>query len=151
MSSKEADAGGKPRRRRERGRAKELTGRGESEREIGSRVRRVRTEIADLTQAEFAERLGVTRASVYGWEAGMGIKRANIEAICREFNVSAEWLALDIGEPIPRPPDGDELDRLLPLLNTSARSALTAVARTLFEQQEQHTPVRQTERRSANK
>ena len=66
--------------------------------ELGSRIKRLRKEL-DLTQAEFAARIGSVQNTVTGYESG----RRNpstpvISLICREFNVREEWLRDGTGE-----------------------------------------------------
>lgn len=59
---------------------------------IGRRITGLRKD-RKLTQAEFAQKLGVTRGAVGNWERGQGIKRENLQAIASAFGVSFEWLA----------------------------------------------------------
>ncbi len=66
--------------------------------DVGSRIKRLRKEL-DLTQAEFAARIGSVQNTVTGYESG----RRNpstpvISLICREFNVREEWLKDGTGE-----------------------------------------------------
>lgn len=67
-----------------------------------TRIRKVR-EINDLTQAEFATRLGdVERGAVGNWERGKGISTENLEQIAKQFRVSMDWLSTGRGpEPAP--------------------------------------------------
>lgn len=68
--------------------------------ETGRRIRRLRQTILDITQAEFADKVGgVTRGAVGNWELGKGIKRENLQRIADEFKISFEWLATGKGEP----------------------------------------------------
>jgi phage repressor protein C with HTH and peptisase S24 domain len=65
---------------------------------LGARIKKVRQTRGDLTQQQFADRLsGVTRGAVGNWERGLGIKRENLSAIAKEFDVSFEWLAENRG------------------------------------------------------
>ena len=51
------------------------------------------------TQTEFAEKLNVTQASIAGYETQHRVPTDRvISDICREFNVSEEWLRDGIGE-----------------------------------------------------
>lgn len=61
---------------------------------IGKRIKQVRQLRGDLSQSEFASKLGkTTRGAVGNWERGLGIKRENLQAISDKFSVSFEWLA----------------------------------------------------------
>lgn len=52
-----------------------------------------------LNQTDFGERIGVKQASVAGYEAGIRTPLdAVITSICREFNVSEDWLRTGKGE-----------------------------------------------------
>lgn len=63
------------------------------------RIRKIRRDF-DLTQQQFSEKLKVSRNNVAGYEAGTRKPSdAVISLICREFNVSEEWLKDGIGEP----------------------------------------------------
>lgn len=56
------------------------------------RIKIIRKE-ANLTQKEFAEKLGIKQNTVASYEMGrIGISDSVIISICREFNVREEWL-----------------------------------------------------------
>ena len=62
------------------------------------RIRLLRKELK-LNQTDFGERIGVKQASVAGYEAGIRTPLdAVITSICREFNVSEDWLRSGKGE-----------------------------------------------------
>ena len=53
----------------------------------------------DLTQQEFADRIGIKRNSFANYETGRNTPiDAIIISICREFNVSEDWLRDGIGD-----------------------------------------------------
>ena len=58
---------------------------------LGERIKRVRKAL-DLTQQEFADRLGMKRNSIAQVEIGRKTSDQTITSICREFNVNANWL-----------------------------------------------------------
>ncbi|MDE6905305.1 MAG: helix-turn-helix domain-containing protein [Lachnospiraceae bacterium] len=59
---------------------------------MNDRIKRVRKE-ANLTQKDFAKRLGIKQNTVASYEMGrIGISDAIITSICREFNINEEWL-----------------------------------------------------------
>lgn len=75
------------------------------------RLKRLRKYL-DLTQQEFAERLGIKRNTVATYEGGKSNPSDSAVAlICREFNVNEEWLRNGHGEMI-KPAPTDVLDRL---------------------------------------
>lgn len=62
------------------------------------RIRQLRKELG-LNQTEFGERIGVKQGSVAGYESGARTPiDAVITSICREFNVSENWLRNGTGE-----------------------------------------------------
>lgn len=82
------------------------------------RIRKIRRDL-DLTQQEFADRLGIKRGTIANYELGRNEPVDSvISLICREFNVSEEWLRNGIGE-IFNPEPRDELDSLADKFNLS--------------------------------
>ncbi len=71
---------------------------------MNERIKKLRKEL-DLTQQKFADKLGVKRNTVGQWECGINaLTDQVITSICREFNVSEEWLRNGTGEmfvPVP--------------------------------------------------
>ncbi len=66
--------------------------------DIGRRIKKVRKEF-DLTQAEFASRIGSSQNTVARYEMGQRSPSAPIiTLVCREFNVSETWLRTGEGE-----------------------------------------------------
>ena len=62
------------------------------------RLRKLRKTL-DLTQQEFAEKLGIKRSTMATYESGRNEPiDAVISLICREFNVNEEWLRTGKGE-----------------------------------------------------
>ncbi len=59
---------------------------------MNERLKKLRLEL-DLTQQEFADRLGVKRGTIANYELGRNDPiDAVISLICREFHVSEAWL-----------------------------------------------------------
>ncbi len=77
---------------------------------MNSRIKKIRKSL-DLTQQEFADRLGIKRNTVATYEVGKSNPSdAAISLICREFNVNEEWLRTGVGEMFsPRPTNTLEL------------------------------------------
>ena len=62
------------------------------------RIKQLRKAL-DLTQQEFADRIGIKRNSYANYETGRNTPiDAIIVSICREFNVNEEWLRTGSGE-----------------------------------------------------
>ena len=75
------------------------------------RLRKLRKTL-DLTQSEFAERIGTVQNTITGYESG----RRNpsgpvISAICKEFNVNKDWLLNNEGEMF-NPSSNDAINEL---------------------------------------
>lgn len=79
---------------------------------LNERIKMVRKAL-DLTQQEFAERIGMKRNSIALIENGRSTSDQTIFAICREFDVNEEWLRTGVGE----------------MFNPAPRSALDALAK----------------------
>ena len=85
------------------------------------RIKKIRKEL-DLTQQKFAERLGVKRNTVGQWECGVNsLTDQTITAICREFNVSEDWLRSGAGEMF-KPSPSSALDALAAEFNLDKAS-----------------------------
>lgn len=75
------------------------------------RIKKLRKEL-DLTQQEFADRLGVKRGAIANYEIGRNEPVDSvISLICREFGVNEAWLRTGDG-PMFVPDPADELDAL---------------------------------------
>ena len=62
------------------------------------RIKKIRKEL-DLTQQEFADRLGVKRGGIANYEIGRNEPTDSvISLICREFNINEDWLRTGQGE-----------------------------------------------------
>lgn len=62
------------------------------------RIRELRTDLG-LNQSEFGERIGVKKSVVSTMESGRtNLTARNTDLICKEFNVSREWLLNGTGE-----------------------------------------------------
>jgi len=59
---------------------------------VKDRIKQVRKSV-QMTQKEFAERLGIKQNTVASYEMGrIGISDNVIFSICREFNINEDWL-----------------------------------------------------------
>ena len=65
---------------------------------MNERIRKLRREL-DLTQTEFAERIGSVQNTITGYESGKRTpSNLVIASICKEFNVNESWLRYGEGE-----------------------------------------------------
>ena len=65
---------------------------------MNERIKQIRKTL-NLTQDEFAEKVGLARNSIASYESGRRTPNdAIIKLICREFNVDYFWLTEGIGE-----------------------------------------------------
>lgn len=63
-----------------------------SKNEIGERIKELRGK-QNLTQKEFAEKVGISVSAISGYEIGAKLPSAdNVIKICETFNCSADWL-----------------------------------------------------------
>ena len=70
---------------------------------MNERIKKIR-QLLGLTQVEFGRRIGVKQSAVTGYENGSRQPLdAVITSICREFNVSEQWLRTGEGEPFVQP------------------------------------------------
>lgn len=62
------------------------------------RIKKIRKEL-ELTQQEFADRIGVKRGGIANYEIGRNEPTDSvISLICREFNINEDWLRTGQGE-----------------------------------------------------
>lgn len=78
---------------------------------IGERIKAIRNAL-DITQEDFAVKIGTARNTIANYEVGRREPmEATIKSICREFNVSYDWLKDGTGEMFEALPESliDEL------------------------------------------
>lgn len=72
---------------------------------LGERIKKLRREL-DLTQQEFATKIGSVQNTITGYETGRRVPSNQvISLICREFNVNETWLRTGEGEMFLKAPD----------------------------------------------
>lgn len=88
-----------------------------------SRIKKLRKTL-NMTQQEFAERIGVKRNTIAQYEIGRNEPIDSIiNLICREFNVNEEWLRTGIGQMF-KPTLSTALDKLKKEYNLSIEDSL---------------------------
>lgn len=86
---------------------------------MNERIKKIR-KFFELTQTEFAERIGSVQNTITGYESGRRSPSNQVIAlICREFGVNEDWLRNGAGEMFA-PDPGNELDALASKYNLSA-------------------------------
>lgn len=101
---------------------------------IGERLKKLRKSL-NLTQQEFSDRLKVSRSNIATYEVGKNNPAdAVINLICREFNVSEEWLRTGVGKMFVERSRADELSVFIDQLLKSEpddirRRFVTAISR----------------------
>lgn len=65
---------------------------------VKDRIKKLRKEL-DLTQQEFADRIGIKRGGIANYEIGRNEPADSvISLICREFHVNEHWLRDGVGD-----------------------------------------------------
>lgn len=103
------------------------------------RIKKIRKEL-DLTQQEFADRIGVKRGGIANYEIGRNEPTDSvISLICREFNVNEDWLRTGQGEMFIEQSRNDQMAKLTKqLLNEeedSFKNRLISVLANLTKEQ----------------
>ncbi|MDE7156458.1 MAG: helix-turn-helix domain-containing protein [Lachnospiraceae bacterium] len=103
------------------------------------RIKKIRKTL-DLTQQEFADRIGIKRNSFANYETGRNTPiDAIIISICREFNVNENWLRTGEGEMYVEQPesklDYSKIIDILVSLDTEDWQLLFDTAHTLANKQ----------------
>ena len=79
---------------------------------VKDRIRKIRRDL-DLTQQEFADRLGIKRGTIANYELGRNEPVDSVVSlICREFGVNKDWLRDGTGK-MYAPDSGNELEALV--------------------------------------
>lgn len=90
---------------------------------INDRIKQIRN-LANLTQTEFAEKIGLTKNYISLVENGQRAPSdRTINDICREFGVNETWLREGVGEPFASKTRADEVAEYIKgLMNDSPDS-----------------------------
>ena len=96
--------------------------------EIKDRIKIIR---GDLSQQEFADKLGTNRANIAKYETGINKPTSSIiSLICKEFNVNEEWLRAGEGIPFKEISKDEQLQEFIDSINIddgSFKSKLFAI------------------------
>ena len=101
------------------------------------RLRQLRKAL-DITQQEFADRIGIKRNSYANYETGRNTPiDAIILSICREFNVNEDWLRTGEGEMFEELTEQQKILKYTALLLKDKDSAIANAIQTLIVTYEQ--------------
>lgn len=104
---------------------------------MSERIKQLRKAL-DLTQQKFADKLGVKRNTVGQWECGINaITDRVIFSICREFDVSEEWLRTGEGEMFEQLTEQQKIMKYTALLLKDKDSVIANAIQTLIVTYEQ--------------
>ncbi|MEQ2574941.1 helix-turn-helix domain-containing protein [Mediterraneibacter faecis] len=104
---------------------------------MNERIKQLRKAL-DLTQQKFADKLGVKRNTVGQWECGINaITDRVIFSICREFDVSEEWLRTGEGEMFEQLTEQQKIMKYTALLLKDKDSVIANAIQTLIVTYEQ--------------
>ncbi len=122
---------------------------------MNTRIKKLRKAL-DLTQQEFADKIGMKRNTVANYETNRNEpSNSVVSLICREFNVNEEWLRTGMGEMFNKPPETladklaqeyglDDLGRQIMAayldLNESDRLAVGRLIQNLIDEREDDPP-----------
>ena len=111
---------------------------------MNERIKQLR-KVLDLTQQKFADKLGVKRNTVGQWECGINaITDRVIFSICREFDVSEEWLRAGEGEMFEQLTEQQKIMKYTALLLKDKDSVIANAIQTLIVTYEQLDDVSKT-------
>lgn len=80
---------------------------------LGERIKHVRLISGKLTMEQFGKRLGLTPAAISQFESGKANpSEQTLRSICREFDISEDWLKRGIGDVAPKTYES-ELERVI--------------------------------------
>ena len=99
---------------------------------MNNRIKSIRTTM-NMSQQQFAERIGITRSAVANIESGKkSPSELAINAICYVFNVNKKWLYTGEGKMFNNTPNIKETEafrkKLLSFISNLSVSQLTALA-----------------------
>lgn len=96
---------------------------------MNERIKKLRKAL-DLTQREFASRIGSVQNTITGYETGRRVPSSQvITLICKTFNVSETWLRTGEGEMFIQQSKDDELDQVLSAIAASDDELIKRIIR----------------------
>ncbi|GHS94101.1 hypothetical protein AGMMS50276_06030 [Synergistales bacterium] len=100
------------------------------------RIRAVRKTM-NMSQMEFAKRLGLTQTSLSMIETGNSpVTKKNVKLICVMFNINENWLRAGEGEMFSASPHEKEFKKIFEKLTSGTQGYLLVMARELLDPQQ---------------
>lgn len=104
---------------------------------MNERLKKLRKEL-DMTQQEFADKIGIARGNIGSYEVGKtAISNAVISLICKTFNVNENWLRTGEGEMFEQMTEQEKIMKYTALLLNDKDSAIASAIQTLIVTYEQ--------------
>lgn len=70
---------------------------------MNERIKELRSELLNLSQEQFGERIGLSKSGISNIESGVrNVTDKHIKLICSEFDVREEWIRTGNGDPFVR-------------------------------------------------
>lgn len=94
-----------------------------------TRIKKLRTSL-NLTQEQFAKRLGLKQNTIAGYENGRGVPSARtVKLICGEYGVNRAWLECGEGEMFATPGnlDASRLKEIYPELTPETAALIQSI------------------------
>ncbi|WP_283696196.1 helix-turn-helix domain-containing protein [Clostridium perfringens] len=79
---------------------------------MNERIKEIRQNL-HLTQEQFANKLGIGRSTVAGFELGRPLKERTIKQICKIFKINENWLRTGEGEMYLTMTDSQQFNEVL--------------------------------------
>ena len=99
---------------------------------MNERLKKLRKTL-DMTQQQFADKLGVKRNTVGQWECGINaLTDQTIFSVCREFNVNEDWLRTGNGEMFVEETPDEEFMRMAKAVASGDTETDRMIRRTLM-------------------
>lgn len=96
---------------------------------MNERIKQVR-KYYNLPMDKFGERIGITKSSVSLLESGKNNPSdQTLKLICREFNVSYDWLMDGVGDMLQQTDEDDDVNRLMLTGSDFAKTVFRTLAK----------------------
>ncbi|MGI5894997.1 MAG: helix-turn-helix domain-containing protein [Candidatus Merdivicinus sp.] len=105
------------------------------------RIKEIRKSL-NLTQQQFAERIGSVQNTITGYETGRRIpSNQAIQLICREFNINESWLRTGEGEMFAAVDPDEEFAKMMVEIQVSNDDFIISALKAYWELPEEHKEI----------